>query len=75
MARTIAISEDVYKRLKKLKDLLNVGYSDLISILIETYRKYRLEELKRLCNELKINEKEAEKITKIYKQLRNRKWW
>ncbi len=75
MARTIALSEDVYRKLKQLKEALNMGYSDLIDMLIETYRRCRVEELKRLCKELMISEEEVAKIVEIHKQLRNRRWW
>ena len=69
------MSESVYRKLRQLKDLLNIGYSDLLDMLIETYRKYRIEELKRLCNELKVDEKEFNKIRKIIGELRKRRWW
>lgn len=75
MARTIALSKDVYRKLKQLKEALNMGYSDLIDMLIETYRRCRVEELKRLCKELMISEEEVAKIVEIHKQLRNRRWW
>ncbi len=75
MTHTIAISENVYRKLKQLKDMLNVGYSDLIDMLIETYRKYRVEELKRLCNELRVSEEEINKIINVTRGLRKRKWW
>jgi len=75
LARTIALSEEVYRKLKQLKDSLNMGYSDLINMLIETYRRCRVEELKRLCKELRVGEEEFEKMVEIYKQLRNRRWW
>ncbi len=75
MARTIALSEDVYRKLKQLKDSLNMGYSDLINMLIETYRRCRIEELKRLCNELRISEEEVKKVVEVHRQLRNRRWW
>ncbi|MCE4629288.1 MAG: antitoxin VapB family protein [Desulfurococcales archaeon] len=75
MARTIALSEDVYRKLKQLKDSLGVGYSDLIDMLIEAYRRYRVEELKRLCSELRIDEGEVERIAGVLRELRNRRWW
>ncbi len=75
MVRTIALSEDVYRRLRELKDLMNVGYSDLIDMLIEAYRKYRVEELKRLCSELRIEEGEVERVFEVYRRLRGRGWW
>lgn len=75
MTRTIAVSESVYRKLRQLKDSLNIGYSDLLDMLIETYKKYRVEELKRLCNELKVDEKEFIKIRKITEELRKRRWW
>lgn len=74
LTKTIALSEDAYRKLKLLKDSLNTGYSDLINMLIETYRKYRVEELRRLCNRLKVSEEEVEKIVEIHRQLRNRRW-
>lgn len=69
------MSEDVYRKLKLLKDSLNTGYSDLINMLIETYKKYRVEELMRLCNRLRISGEDVEKIVEIHRQLRNRRWW
>ena len=69
------MSESVYRKLRQLKDSLNIGYSDLLDILIETYKKYRIEELKRLCNELKVDEKEFNEIRKITEELRKRRWW
>jgi hypothetical protein len=63
------------RKLKGLKDTLNIGYSDLINIFIETYKRYRLEELERLYKGLRIDEDEAEKIIEIYRQLKSRKWW
>jgi len=44
-------------------------------MLIETYKKYRIEELKRLCNELKVDEKEFNEIRRITEELRKRRWW
>jgi len=75
LARTIAVSESDYRKLRQLKDSLNIGYSDLLDMLIETYKKYRVEELKRLCNELKVDDKEFIKIKKITEELRRRRWW
>lgn len=75
MARTIAISEGTYKKLKQLKDSLNIGYSDLINMLIETYEKNRVDELRKLCNELRINDKDVEKLIEITRELRKRSWW
>ncbi|MCD6114434.1 MAG: hypothetical protein J7J78_03940 [Thermoprotei archaeon] len=75
MVRTIALSEDVYRRLRELKELLGVGYSDLVGMLIEVYRRYRVEELKRLCNELRIDEGEVERVFEVYRRLRGRGWW
>jgi len=75
LTRTIAISENTYRKLKQLKDALNMGYSDLINMLIETYEKYRVEELKKLCSKLRVDEKEFNKIKEITEELRRRKWW
>jgi len=75
MAKTIALSERVYKRLRELKESLGVGYSDLIEMLIEEYEKKRIEELKRLCRELRLNEEEITKIKEITRELRERRWW
>lgn len=75
MTRTIALSEEVYRKLKQLKDSLGVGYSDLIDMLIEAYRRYRVEELKRLCTELRVSDEEAKRITEVLKGLRERRWW
>ncbi len=45
LAKTIAaLSEKVYKKLKHLRDSLDMGYSELIDMLIETYKRYRVEE-------------------------------
>jgi len=52
-----------------------MGYSDLINMLIETYEKYRVEELKKLCSKLRVDEKEFNKIKEITEELRRRKWW
>jgi len=75
MAKTVALSERVYKRLKELKESLGVGYSDLIEMLIEEYEKKRIEELKRLCRELRMSEEEVSKIKEITRELRERRWW
>jgi len=75
LARTISLSESTYKKLKKLKEDLKVSYSELIEILIETYERSRIEELKKLCKKLKVSDEEASMIESIVKELRNRKWW
>ncbi len=69
------MSKSVYRKLRQLKDSLNIGYSDLLDMLIETYRRYRVEELKRLCDELKVDEKGFNEIRRITKELRKRRWW
>ncbi len=75
MARTIALSEDVYRKLEHLKELLGMGYNDLIDMLIETYWRYRIEEMERLCNKLRIGDGEVEEVIKVTRELRRRKWW
>ncbi len=75
MTRTITLSEEVYKKLKRLKDSTGLGYSDLVNMLIETYHKCRVEELKKLCIELKVGDREVEEVVRITRDLRKRKWW
>ncbi len=75
MARTIALSEDVYRKLRQLKEALGVGYSELVDMLIEAYKRYRVEELRKLCSELKLSEEEVEEVVRIVKGLRGRRWW
>ena len=75
MARTVALSEQAYRRLKELKEALNLSYSDLLLKLIEEYERHRLRELKELCRKLKTTPEEASKIEEITVQLRRRSWW
>lgn len=75
MARTVALSEQAYRRLKELKEALNLSYSDLLLKLIEEYERHRLCELKELCRKLKAAPEEASKIEEITAQLRRRSWW
>jgi len=75
MTRTIALSERAYRRLKELKEALNLGYSELIELLIAEYEKRRIEELKTLCRKLRIKEEELAVIERLLKELRERKWW
>ncbi len=75
MARTIAISERVYAKLRELKELLGVGYSELIEMLIETYEKYRRESLEKMLNESRMRNEDVEKVRKIVAELRGRSWW
>ncbi len=75
MARTIAISERVYAKLRELKELLGVGYSELIEMLIETYEKYRRESLEKMLNESRMRNEDVEKVRKTVAELRGRSWW
>ncbi|HDI46757.1 MAG TPA: hypothetical protein ENF82_03015 [Candidatus Methanomethylia archaeon] len=75
MARTVALSEQAYRKLKELKEALNLSYSDLLLKLIEDYERHRLHELKELCRKLKTTPEEASRIEEIVAQLRGRSWW
>ncbi len=75
MAKTIAVSEHVYSRLKELKEALGVGYSELIEMLIEVYERARREELERMLWVSKLNNDDVEKVREVVKKLRERSWW
>ena len=75
MGKTIALSREAYDELKKLKEELGLSYNELIILLVREYRKKRKEELKELCNKLKLSENEVKRIEEIIKELRERRWW
>jgi len=75
MTRTIALSEEAYKKLKELKNAVDMSYSDLILMLIKEYKEKRLHDLITMCEKLKIGEENAKKIENIIGELREREWW
>jgi len=75
MTRTIALSEEAYKKLKELKNAVDMSYSDLILMLIKEYKEKRLHDLITICEKLKIGEENAKKIENIIGELREREWW
>lgn len=75
MARTIAVSEHVYSKLKELKEALGVGYSELIEMLIEVYERARREELEKLIQISKISDSDVKKVKEVVRNLRERSWW
>ena len=75
MTKTIALSEEAYRKLKELKNAVDMSYSDLILMLIKEYKEKHLHDLIIMCEKLKIGEENAKKIENIIRELREREWW
>jgi len=75
MTKTIAVSNRVYRKLKELKEVSNLSYSELLERLLESYEKYRLEALHRAIERSKLPDEKVEEIRRTVKELRERSWW
>jgi len=75
VTKTIAVSNKVYEELKKLKESLGVGYSELLEILIKEYRERRIEKLINIIEKTKLTEEELRKVEEVVKRIRERRWW
>ncbi|MCD6084555.1 MAG: antitoxin VapB family protein [Desulfurococcales archaeon] len=76
MVKTVALSDEAYRRLKELKRRIkSESFSDLILKLVEEYEKSRILYLKAAANELRLSSEEVSKLEKIISELRSRRWW
>ena len=75
MTRTIALSEEAFSMLKRLKEKLGLSYSELIMLLVRKYEEDYKHELKELCRRLKLDEREVERMRRLIDSLRGRRWW
>ncbi len=76
LTRTIALSDEAYEKLRKLKEKTGASsYSELVSMLVEEYEKSLVNKLKQLLSELKLSDKEVVELEKIVNDLRSRSWF
>jgi len=75
MTKTVAVSNEVYRKLKELKEASNLSYSELLERLLESYERSRLEALRRIVERSKLPSDKVEVVRRIVGGLRERSWW
>jgi predicted CopG family antitoxin len=75
MTKTVAVSNEVYRKLKELKEASNLSYSELLERLLESYERGRLEALRRIVERSKLPSDKVEVVRRIVGGLRERSWW
>jgi predicted CopG family antitoxin len=75
MTKTVAVSNEVYRKLKELKEASNLSYSELLERLLEGYERGRLEALRRIVERSKLPSDKVEVVRRIVGGLRERSWW
>jgi predicted CopG family antitoxin len=75
MTKTVAVSNEVYRKLKELKEASNLSYSELLERLLEGYERGRLEALRRIVERSKLPSDKVEAVRRVVGGLRERSWW
>jgi len=76
MVKTIALPEDVYEELSALKKESGAEtYGELVKMLIDVYRRFRVQALKEVIGRLKLPEEEAVKVERAVSEVKGRRWW
>lgn len=76
MVKTIALPEDVYEELSALKKESGAEtYGELVKMLIDVYRRFRVQVLKEVIGRLKLPEEEAVKVERAVSEVKGRRWW